>query len=800
MIKFAVNYIQMRHIIAIILLMYAANAYSQATIKGKITDENRSVLELVNVRVEGRNIGTTSNLKGEYRLKVPTADTITLVYSMLGYQTRKRTLTKPKGEITLDVVLPSVNVELDGVTISEVRRQTTQTQKFNLKDTHLSPNASGNGVESFIATQAGVSSHNELSSQYNVRGGSFDENCVYINGVEVYRPLLVRSGQQEGLSIINSDMVNEVGFSSGGFEARYSDKMSSVLDISYKKPEKTEATVTASLLGGTAYLGTKKGNLSFSNAVRYKTSRYLLGTLETNGEYKPNYIDYQAYLSWKPNKKWDLDIIGNISENHYNFTPTDRETKFGTMNDAKVFKVYFGGEEKDIFRTYFGSLKLTRHLGDYTSVSLIGGIFKTEEKETFDITSQYWLNNQSEEESMGVGTDFEHTRNYLKAKVSSIELQIKSQRTHNTLLAGIKLKHEDIKEKSTEWIMRDSAGYSIPISAEALKVAYNLHSSNHITSSRLEAFVQNTYRSEIKPGIINLTYGVRLAYWNFNKELIVSPRVSLGLIPKFNDNFTFRIATGIYYQSPFYKEIRKVIETENGCEVTLNKDIKSQRSIHYVGGMDYKFRMLNRPFKFTTEVFYKSLSNLIPYSVDNVRLSYYGENVSDGYIAGIDMKLYGEFVKGTDSWISFSVMKANERINGTTVPLPTDQRYNLSLFFNDYFPNSTRWKMSLRCSLADGLPFGPPHSKREEQVFRAPAYKRVDIGMSYRLIKNEELENKRGVAKYIRNAWLGIDAFNLLNISNVNSYYWITDVSNVKYAVPNYLTMRQINTRLLIEF
>ncbi|MBR6287281.1 MAG: TonB-dependent receptor, partial [Bacteroidaceae bacterium] len=577
-------------------------------------------------------------------------------------------------------------------------------------------------------------------------------------------------------------------------------KMSSVLDITYKKPEKTEATVTASLLGGTAYLGTKKGNLSFSNAVRYKTSRYLLGTLETNGEYKPNYIDYQAYLSWKPNKKWDLDIIGNISENHYNFTPTDRETKFGTMNDAKVFKVYFGGEEKDIFRTYFGSLKLTRHLGDYTSVSLIGGIFKTEEKETFDITSQYWLNNQSEEESMGVGTDFEHTRNYLKAKVSSIELQIKSQRTHNTLLAGIKLKHEDIKEKSTEWIMRDSAGYSIPISAEALKVAYNLHSSNHITSSRLEAFVQNTYRSEIKPGIINLTYGVRLAYWNFNKELIVSPRVSLGLIPKFNDNFTFRIATGIYYQSPFYKEIRKVIETENGCEVTLNKDIKSQRSIHYVGGMDYKFRMLNRPFKFTTEVFYKSLSNLIPYSVDNVRLSYYGENVSDGYIAGIDMKLYGEFVKGTDSWISFSVMKANERINGTTVPLPTDQRYNLSLFFNDYFPNSTRWKMSLRCSLADGLPFGPPHSKREEQVFRAPAYKRVDIGMSYRLIKNEELDNKQGIAKYIRNAWIGIDAFNLLNISNVNSYYWITDVSNVKYAVPNYLTMRQINTRLLIEF
>lgn len=800
MIKFAVNYIQMRHIIAIILLMYAANAYSQATIKGKITDENRSVLELVNVRVEGRNIGTTSNLKGEYKLKVPTADTITLVYSMLGYQTRKRTLTKPKGEITLDVVLPSVNVELDGVTISEVRRQTTQTQKFNLKDTHLSPNASGNGVESFIATQAGVSSHNELSSQYNVRGGSFDENCVYINGVEVYRPLLVRSGQQEGLSIINSDMVNEVGFSSGGFEARYSDKMSSVLDISYKKPEKTEATVTASLLGGTAYLGTKKGNLSFSNAVRYKTSRYLLGTLETNGEYKPNYIDYQAYLSWKPNKKWDLDIIGNISENHYNFTPTDRETKFGTMNDAKVFKVYFEGEEKDIFRTYFGSLKLTRHLGDYTSVSLIGGIFKTEEKETFDITSQYWLNNQSEEESMGVGTDFEHTRNYLKAKVSSIELQIKSQRTHNTLLAGIKLKHEDIKEKSTEWIMRDSAGYSIPISAEALKVAYNLHSNNHITSSRLEAFVQNTYRSEIKPGIINLTYGVRLAYWNFNKELIVSPRVSLGLIPKFNDNFTFRIATGIYYQSPFYKEIRKVIETENGCEVTLNKDIKSQRSIHYVGGMDYKFRMLNRPFKFTTEVFYKSLSNLIPYSVDNVRLSYYGENVSDGYIAGIDMKLYGEFVKGTDSWISFSVMKANERINGTTVPLPTDQRYNLSLFFNDYFPNSTRWKMSLRCSLADGLPFGPPHSKREEQVFRAPAYKRVDIGMSYRLIKNEELDNKQGIAKYIRNAWIGIDAFNLLNISNVNSYYWITDVSNVKYAVPNYLTMRQINTRLLIEF
>lgn len=782
------------------VLIYTIGVFAQATVSGKITDENHNTIELVNIRIEGKSLGTVSNLKGEYKLNVPPLDTITIVYSMLGYQTRKRTLLKPKGNIKLDIILPSVNQELEGVTISEVRRQTTQMQKYNLKDTHLTPNASGNGIESFIATQAGVSSHNELSSQYNVRGGSFDENCVYINGIEVYRPLLIRAGQQEGLSIINSDMVEEIGFSTGGYDARYTDKMSSVLDIKYKKNTHTEGTASASLLGESLYFGTKKGNVSFSNSIRHKTSRYLLGTLETNGEYAPNYIDYQLYSNWEISPKWNLDIVGYISENHYNFKPSDRETHFGTMNDAKTFKVYFDGEEKDLFRTYFGAINLSRLFGNTSSISLIGSWYKTNEREEFDITSQYWLNNQSEEESIGVGTDFEHTRNYLSAKVGNIELQINRKQTHNSLLAGVKWKHETINENCNEWTMRDSSGYSIPITANQLAVAYNLHSYNQISSNRFEFFIQNTYRNTTKFGIVNLNYGIRSSYWSFNKELIFSPRLSLGLIPNFNENFTFRLATGIYYQSPFYKEVRKAVTHNGETMVVLNKNIKSQRSIHFVGGMDYKFRLMNRPFKFTTELYYKKMDNLIPYTVDNVRLAYYGENQSKGYITGIDMKLYGEFVKGTDSWISLSLMKSTETINNTKLPLPTDQRYNLSIFFSDYFPNTTKWKMTLKCSFADGLPFGPPHTEREDHVFRAPAYKRVDIGMSYRIIDNMYKDKQKGIFRYTKNAWLGIDIFNLLNISNVNSYYWITDVSNVRYAVPNYLTMRQINARLLIEF
>lgn len=774
----------------------------KAKITGIVTDENHDPVELATIRVEKPVlVGTTSDLRGHYSITVDSQDSVTVIFSMIGYRTKKKTLKKPRGVIALNVTLLPSDIELEGVTVSEVRRQTSSTQKLDIKDAKLMPDASGGGVEAYIATQAGVSSNNELSSQYNVRGGSFDENSVYINGVEVYRPMLISSGQQEGLSIINPDMVSDIEFSSGGFEAKYGDKMSSVLDITYKKVKKFEGSANMSMLGGGLYVGFGNKHFSMTQGIRYKTNRYLLGSLDTKGEYNPNYIDYQNYTSWSPNKRWSFDFIGNYSRNSYKFKPSDRTTTFGTMDEVKEFKVYFDGHEQDLFRTYFMTGSITRKFTDHTFITLQGSAYTSKEQETYDIQGEYWLNNDGEDESIGVGTYKEHARNYLDMKVKSVSLNGQVRKKAHEIRWGALLKHEVVNEKMKEWEMRDSSGYSLPHSDSQLRLIYNLSSSNEVNSNRYELFAQDTWRFNNAQGLFTVNYGIRYAYWNFNKESIVSPRASIGFIPKKNENFTFRFATGIYYQAPFYKELKDTTMQANGnATVTLNKDIKSQKSIQFVLAGDYKFRMANRPFKFTTELYYKILSNLNPYNVDNVKITYYGRNLSDGYAAGIDMKLFGEFVPGSDSWFTLSVMKTEETIFGKKVPRPTDQRVNMSLYFTDYFPGTDRWKMSLKLSYAGGLPFGPPHTGRESQFFRTPAYKRADIGMSYRLLNNEEHDKRTGVAGMLRNAWLGIDAFNLLNINNVNSYFWLTDVTNNQYAVPNYLTGRQINLRLLLEF
>ena len=796
----------------------AALAQEQARITGLITDEEGSPLEIVNVHVEKQLVGTVSDLQGRYSLTVASRDSVVIVYSMLGYQTRKRLLRNPRGNITLNVTLPNSNYELGEVTITESRRQTTTTTQLDLKDTRLTPDASGGSIESFIATQAGVSSNNELSSQYNVRGGSFDENIVYVNGVEVYRPLLIRSGQQEGLSFINPDMVESIGFSAGGYEAKYGDKMASVLDITYKKPERFEGTASVSLLGGNAYVGFATEKFSIINGVRYKTNRYLLGSLETKGEYDPNYVDYQTYLTYAPSKRWEIGFIGNFSQNSYQFQPEDRTTKFGTLESIKEFKVYFDGQEKDLFRTYFGSFNLTHRFNKGNDLTLQVSAFKTKEEETYDIMGQYWLNSLDEtgesgeassDQTLGIGTYMEHARNYLTANVQSYSLTGNHEVKRHRIKWGLELKAEKISEKLREWEMRDSAGYSLPNNnSQSVNLIYNLSSRNKISSKRYSFYVQDTYKFSSGIGLVTLTGGIRGSYWDWNKEFIFSPRASAALIPSFNDRFTFRAATGLYYQAPFYKEFRDTTNVGGNAHVTLNRDIKSQQSVHFVLAGDYTFRAMNRPFKFTAEIYYKLLNeiyykllnNLVPYNVDNVRISYYGRNMSHGYAAGIDMKLFGEFVPGTDSWLSFSLMQTKEKINGKWVPRPTDQRYSVSFYFTDYFPRSDRWKMSLKATFADGLPFGPPHTGREQAVFRSPAYKRVDIGMSYRLLDNEDKSNHKPVWRSFRNIWLGIDVFNLLDIHNVNSYYWITDVYNQQYAVPNYLTSRQINARILVEF
>ena len=780
----------LRYTLLLLSVLLSADALADGfTLKGKVIDEETNALELVTVSCLAQGKVTMTNLKGEFSIDLQSADSVEVRFSMVGYATRKRVFRRPKGKMTVQIVMHPMEA-LQEITVTERRRQTGQTEQLNVKDLKVTPSTTGNAVEELIQQQAGVSSHNELSSQYNVRGGSFDENSVYINQVEVYRPLLISSGNQEGLSIINPDMVEKIGFSTGGFEAKYGDKMSSALDITYRRVRGFEASATASLLGASGYVGVGGKNFSMSHGIRYKTTRYLLGSLETTGEYRPNFIDYQTFISYKPNKRWTVDFIGNISENHYDFKPEDRETSFGTLADVKSFKVYFDGEEKDLFRTLFGTASITRHFGDSTSIKFLTSGFHSKERETYDIMGQYWLDDTQTQENLGVGTYMEHARNYLTADVVSFKLIGTHRTKRHDIEAGITYKTEHIKEQSKEYEMRDSSGYSIPHSADRLDLIYTLTAKNDIKSHRIEGYIQDTYRFSKGDTYYTLNYGVRLSNWSFNKETIVSPRASIAIVPAFNNNITFRFATGLYYQAPFFKEMRDTVTSNGITTARLNENIKSQRSLQFIGAMDYRFKMLDRPFKFSAEAYYKALSNLIPYNVQNMKVTYYGKNLCSGYAAGLDLKLYGEFVPGTDSWLTFSLMSTRQKMEDQWIPMPTDQRWAVNLHFTDYFPGTDRWKMTLRLAFADGLPFGAPHRGLEAQQFRAPAYKRADIGMSYRAVKN---------GKGIKNIWLGIDCLNLFGISNVNSYYWVTDVTNKQWAVPNYLTGRQINGKITVE-
>ncbi len=791
--------IKTQYIILLFMVFMSQSVYSQSfMLTGKVVDEQNNPIELASVACLEQGKVVMTDLKGEFHLSLKSADSVVVRISMVGYTTKKRVFRNPRGKINLNVSLPSME-SLGEVVITEKRRQTTATQQLDVKDMKGTASTTGNAVEELIQQQAGVSTHSELSSQYNVRGGSFDENSVYINNVEVYRPLLIRNGQQEGISIINPDMVEKIGFSTGGFEAKYGDKMSSALDIQYRKPRKFEANVNLSLLGASGYIGMNKKKFSMSHGLRYKTTRYLLGSLEDKGEYRPNFLDYQTYITFTPNKRWDIDFIGNISENHFNFIPTDRETSFGTMNDVKTFTVYFDGQEKDIFRTLFGTLGIKRNFTDKTRLSFLISAFYSKEQETYDTQGQYWLDDTKSSEALGVGTYMEHGRNYITSHVESFKLLFNHTIKRHHLEAGLTLKSEHIKENSREYEFRDSSGYSIPHSASRLDLIYSLNCKNEINSTRIEGYVQDTYRftaGKEKQSYFTLNYGVRFSNWSFNKETIVSPRATLAVIPAFNQNFTFRFSTGLYYQAPFFKELRDTMKVNGSTQVFMNNKIKSQQSLQFIAALDYRFKMANRPFRFSAEAYFKILHNLIPYNINNVKVTYYGQNMCNGHAMGIDLKLYGEFVPGTDSWITFSVMNTRQNLNGMSIPLPTDQRWALNLHFTDYFPGTNRWKMTLKLAFADGLPFGAPHKGLEYHRFRAPAYKRADIGMSYRLYDNEE----RKKHSPFKNVWLGIDCLNVFGISNVNSYYWVTDVTNQQFAVPNYLTGRQINGKVLIEF
>ena len=788
----------------VVMLLMGAALFAQVKISGKVIDETGQPIEFATVRVVGTTLGTNTDLKGMYELSVPKQDTIMVEFSCLGYSSVKRQLIKPEGSVTLNPKLYEKSTELAEVQVTEFKKQTNTMQGVDVSTLNLTPSVGGRSVEAVISTMAGVSSKNEMSSQYMVRGGSYDENSVYINGIEVYRPQLISSGQQEGLSVINPDMVNSVNFSTGGFNAEYGDKMSSVLDITYRQPEAFEGAVSASLQGGSLSIGASSSKFSMLHGARYKRNSSLLGSLESKGEYDPQYFDYQTYLVYKPSKKFNVSFLGNVSINDYRFVPASRETSFGTSTNAKSFKVYFDGQEKDKFYTYFGALSLNYKLNKGNDFTLQGSAYQTNELVAYDIHGEYWLDEAgtSGEDGkggeLGVGKYHEHARNRLKIDVFNIALKGNTSINNNNLSYGVEMRREKTYDRSREWQWRDSAGYSLPHIPEEGNVIYNLSSSHDLSSTRFAAYVQDTYKVMLDKGLLTINGGVRVSHWDFNKETLVSPRFSLGFIPERNNHLSLRFAGGLYYQAPFYKEYRFDVYGEDGnAWINLNENIKSQRSIHAILGGDYTFRA--RPFKFTAEVYYKNLSNLIPYEVDNLKMVYSGFNSSKGYAAGIDMKLFGQFVEGTDSWISFSLMNTQENINGVKVPRPTDQRYSIALFFTDYLPKLPRLKFSLKGILSGGLPTTAPSMSRDMGYFRQPPYKRVDVGLSYQLVGGEH-KPKSGLLSHFKEAWLGVDVFNILDISNVSGYYWVTDVNNLQYAVPNYLTRRQINARLSIRW
>ena len=803
---------KIRAIAALLFILVSISAFGQKHVKitGYVRDADGSPLELVLVQIKNTLNGAMTNEKGYYSITTSPGDSVAVIFSCLGYNKAERILPSLQQDMRLNVQMNYTSIDLGEVVAVGTRYQTSTLQTMNADRVKLLPDPAGGSIESLVVTFAGVSSSNELSSQYSVRGGSYDENIVYVNGLEVFRPLLIRSGQQEGLSFINPDLTEAVNFAAGGFEARYGDKMSSVLDITYKKPKLFEGSASASLLGANAYVGSSIGKFTQITGVRYKTGRSLLKTMDTDAEYQPDFVDLQSYMTYQLAPKWEVNFLGNLASNTFKFTPHKRETNFGTVENAQRFEVYFpNSRERDKFQTIFGALTLKHNPNEKTELGLQASAFSSKEIETYDITGEYWLGdatteNDNNQNALEIARYHEHARNRLSSTIMNVGHYGSSKIKNNTLKWGTTVQMENINDRISEWEKRDSAGYSLPQTGNGVNVISNLYSDNDLSTTRISGYLQDVFKFRTKQGMFTLIGGIRGSYWSYNKEFIFSPRVSLGFIPNFDQNLTFRAATGIYYQSPFYKELRTTVQDAAGNDIIeLNKDIKSQRSIHFILGGDYTFRAADRNFKVSADLYYKKLDDLIPYTVDNVKIRYYGENCAKGHAMGIDVKFFGEFVPGTDSWISFSLMKAEQTIRDmVTVPMPNSQGYNVSLFFQDYFPGYKRVKLNLKGVLSGGLPFIAPRTKYEDvkSTFRTPAYKRVDLGFSYQLAGGTDAIMDRGVFRHLKNIWIGVDVFNLFDIKNVSSYYWITNIDNQQYAVPNYLTGRQLNARLIVDF
>ena len=798
----------MRSILFYILALFSVFTMVKAqsvVVQGKVTDETGAPMDMVHIRLSRGSIGTLSNFKGEYDLRVGKSDTLRIIFTSLGYKRVERvvnTNVKDGEKVSLNVqMLPNTAV-INDVEVVARQRNNNGVEKIGTDELKRTPTASGNAVEDLLGTMAGVTMNNEMSSQYSVRGGSFDENLVYVNGIEIYRPQLISSGQQEGLSFINSSMVGSIGFSTGGFAPEYGDKMSSVLDITYKRPERFEAEANVNFMGASASLGQSSKRFSQLHGIRFKRNASLLSSLDTKGEYDPRFFDYQTFLTYDLNDKLSVSFLGNIATNRYRFTPKTRETSFGTMDNMKRFMVYFDGKERDRFDTYFGAFTLNYKGLRNTDLRLLASAFKTDEEVTYDISGEYWLDSATEggQGSLGVGAYHEHARNYLDASVVAVSLKGTTQIGHNKISYGVGVRGEYITDRIAEWERRDSAGYTLPHVDQQVNMVYNLHSFYDNVTTKYEAFVQDNFGWNALGGRFYLVAGLRFLYWTYNREALLSPRASLAFTPDSKPGLTLRVATGLYSQSPFYKEYRKTyIDPDGNSMIAMNSDIKSQHSLQVIVGSDYTFSAYGRPFKLTAEAYYKHITDYVPYTVDNVQIRYLGYNNGKAFSTGLDMKLFGEFVEGTDSWISLSLNRSREDFAGLKTSRPTEQRYSIGMFFSDFWPGNDSYKVSLRGVMNDGLPTYSPLGGRESGMFRTPAYKRIDLGASRVWNSDNCRFMNRGKWSSIKEMALGIDIFNLMDFDNVNSYYWVTSVDNMQYAVPNYLTGRMISVNFSIK-
>ena len=790
-----------------------------ARVYGYVTDQDNVGIELANVVVlnADRPIGTATNKNGYYELLLDETDTVVLNFSMIGYTSVQQRIIDVREVININVQLLTDEQLLTEIEVRGLKHTQGTMDYIDATTTRFMPDATGGSIESLLITFAGVSQTNELSSQYNVRGGSFDENSVYVNGIEIHRPLLIRSGQQEGLSFVNPEMVENVQFSSGGFSAQYGDKMSSVLDITYKRPTAFEASFSASLLGAHAYVGHGDSTYSQMHGLRYKTSKYMLGGLSTSGNYQPTYIDYQTYITWKVGGKsresrakspWSMAFLGNVSQNDYRFTPDSLSESFGGQ-DAKNLTIYYDGQEKDRFLTAFAALSAKGHVSDEVEIGFDVSGFYTNERENFDITGEYVLSNAPAGEiadALGTGLFHQHARNSLEAGVITLAHNGAWKRGNNTLKWGVSGQAELIRDRISEWEWRDSAGYSLPNDGQSMELYYALRGDTSMVSARVQAYIQNEHKWNTSSGQWILTVGGRLQWWSWNNEVLPSPRASVEWIPGWKRDLCFRLATGLYYQAPFYKELRDTVTDALGVtRIQLNKHLKAQRSVHVVLGGDYYFRAWGRPFKLTAEGYYKYIDRMESYTVDNVRVRYSGKNDSKGYAGGLDLKLYGELVPGADSWISFSTMVARQRlitdnqtpITNPWIPSPTEQRWNFSMLFQDYIPQLPQLKFHIKMQFAEGQPFYAP---RNNQAWgRMPTYKRIDLGATYTFNAQTAKFMRKPSAKHVKQWAIQFEVFNIVGWRNVNSYFWVADAYGNQWASPNYLTGRRYNLKITVD-